>query len=545
MNVTLSVRIAQYLSLVIALIMEEEIPESLHLLQMISGRTLRVHLPDRRYGRFVLSASLRILMGYLFYLNAFLVVAQATSVIDIFFDVLALHFVQQIDDIVFKLSRMDVLGRTMKRASLRGCFGAEFEKLSYARRRKVTIFVKTAYFLNLVLMIGGMAVVTTKQARGDYQCPSVTVKFDDLMWENALVVHPNIKRSDLIYSYFNGVYVRNGMHHGRPVYTEQNKFDNSQYRKKIGATIKYCNEEGAWVFMHDHIRKDFITKNSTCPWLMRSPETNSFNLLEVSGGWSMWTGVINTGVAFQTTCNGCNSEADCNYHGACKENTCVCKGTSGGIAAGKVIESGGNDLPLYFGMNCEFPRPCGRIVSYRGTGEWALSMIDDRRVWNNYGRGVYTFTPGITALAQIIAPNNESIVPPEVQAELNSLGKNGGKDHDLVLFYSGSRWFGGFFNLPKDKGKWLELAREGHAFWDEVYKENTLFVSAPTTLSDPIAVDFFRIGRRGAQYGPLGELIPIAEYPGSGNFYCAANHTDDIQVSSEGNSSLIVGNQGS
>ena len=106
------------------------------------------------------------------------------------------------------------------------------------------------------------------------------------------------------------MYVKNGTENGRPMYTEQNKFDDTEYQVKTGATIKYCPEEEAWVFMHDDIRKDLNRVNPDCPWLLRSPETDSFNLLEVSGDWSIWTGVINSGASFHSYCNSCNSEAD-------------------------------------------------------------------------------------------------------------------------------------------------------------------------------------------------------------------------------------------
>lgn len=170
---------------------------------------------------------------------------------------------------------------------------------------------------------------------------SITVQFSDHIWEDAFVLNATggVEQHDLIYSYFNGevlhgfhfilillwsrifnlspicfessgVYVKNGTENGRPIYTEQNKFDDTEYQVKTGATIKYCPEEEAWVFMHDDIRKDLNRVNPDCPWLLRSPETDSFNLLEVSGDWSIWTGVINTGASFHSYCNSCDSEAD-------------------------------------------------------------------------------------------------------------------------------------------------------------------------------------------------------------------------------------------
>ena len=59
---------------------------------------------------------------------------------------------------------------------------------------------------------------------------------------------------NLLFSYFNGVYRRNetiGLHDDRPVYTEQSKFeDGLAFDTTIGAQIKYCDSESAWVFSH-------------------------------------------------------------------------------------------------------------------------------------------------------------------------------------------------------------------------------------------------------------------------------------------------------
>ena len=145
--------------------------------------------------------------GCLFYLNMFTVVVQSTAVMDIFFDVLALQFLQQVDDIAFRLAKMDVFGKRMKKASTRKCFRAKFEKLPFARRKKMSVFVKAFYIINLCALMAGMTVVTIKQRRGDYHCQSITVNFDAHIWEDALVFDStgDYKGTlDLIYSYFNG-----------------------------------------------------------------------------------------------------------------------------------------------------------------------------------------------------------------------------------------------------------------------------------------------------------------------------------------------------
>ncbi|KAL7552728.1 hypothetical protein ACHAWF_015965 [Thalassiosira exigua] len=459
-GVTLDVKIAQYLAILIGLLMEEEIPESLYLLRMINERTLRQREPNMKYGRFVFSSLLRIFNGYLFLLNMFVVVVQSEGVIDIFFDAMALQFLQQIDDIAFRLAKMDVLGKHLKRATVKKCLRTEFERLPFARRRKMTVFVKIVYLVNLCAMMAGMTVITVKQVDGDYNCDRITVDFGDHIWEDAHVynVTGGVETWDLIYSYFNGVYIRESTSDGRPIYVEQTKFMHEQpYTKKTGAIIKYCKEEGAWVFMHEHIRKDGDEIDSDCPWLLRSPDTDSFNLLEVPGDWSIWTGTINIGATFHTSCNWCDSDAECNYHGTCVEGTCDCK------------RSEDDHYPLFTGSHCEFPRPCPRLGGNGGTDDiWNLVMVDEQIPWKTYNRGVYLHAYGV----------GFHLSHPLLSWLFYALGNyshRGGSNDDLVLIYSGSRWFAAVYEggACKSRQAWLNYAHEFHAFWDRVYTENT------------------------------------------------------------------------
>lgn len=54
-----------------------------------------------KFRRIVFSSLLRLAVGYLFLLCLFLVVVQESTVLGIFFDVLALEFVENIDDVSF------------------------------------------------------------------------------------------------------------------------------------------------------------------------------------------------------------------------------------------------------------------------------------------------------------------------------------------------------------------------------------------------------------------------------------------------------------
>ena len=63
----------------------------------------------------------------------------------------------------------------------------------------------------------------------------------------------------VVYSYFNGVYERDGTYNRRPVYKELNKYDERQYNITTPAEIKYCQSINAWVFSHPDISKSRFT----------------------------------------------------------------------------------------------------------------------------------------------------------------------------------------------------------------------------------------------------------------------------------------------
>lgn len=62
--------------------------------------------------------------------------------------------------------------------------------------------------------------------------------------------------------------------------------------------------------------------------------------------------------------------------------------------------------------------------------------------------------------------------------------------------------------------------REFHAFWEDLYGQQTKFVSDPTTQSSILGVDFYKLGLQGKEYGPYGELFPLSDPAGSGLMRC-------------------------
>lgn len=343
-----------------------------------------------------------------------------------------------------------------------------------------------------------------RQMRGFYQCKEITLDVGDGILEEAFVrINDNFETWVLVYSYFNGVFIKDGTYAGRPLYKEARKFDRQPYRPDnqagsmfpvvIPAEIKYCDEIRAWVLTHENILKS-ENDDSSCQWLLKSPETTSFDVLDAAGRWDMWVGVLGT-TDVSITCNRCSESADCNLNGECSDDgRCICD-------SGKGVN--------YFGSHCEvklrdecktvIPEVGNYTVSIEHTSSWSNNNLAEKGIeskddiWQEYSRPVFSSTD-----------NNQR----------------------WSLVYSGSRWFGmNLTGTDVTSEQWLVGVSNYHAFWYRAYAYNTIFVSDPTKESSPVGVDWYRIGERGDQFGPLGALSPVQLYnqTGRGFFRCAGH----------------------
>ena len=110
------------------------------------------------------------------------------------------------------------------------------------------------------------------------------------------------------------------------------------------AEIVYCQDIESWVFRHQDI-KSSIAENENehdCGWLLRSPRTDSFDLIELAEetDWNMWAGYIKSAM-ISIECNDCEEglRKSCNYNGECVKKRCICD-------------------DMFFGPHCEFLKPC-------------------------------------------------------------------------------------------------------------------------------------------------------------------------------------------
>mmetsp|Transcript_21523 Transcript_21523/g.45518 ORF Transcript_21523/g.45518 Transcript_21523/m.45518 type:complete len:402 (+) Transcript_21523:104-1309(+) len=217
-GVDTEVRIAQYLGIIIGVLMEEEIPLGLELI----GQCIEQHfiLGRRRFdpAKVIISSLLRMAVGYLFLLCLFFAVLQESDALNIFFDVLALEFIERMDDVIYALSKRGFFGKTLRVAAYATY---KYEARGVARSNKfaghMKLFVKLVYFLNGALMIVGLTIFMIRQNSGEYRCNSILVTFHDDVWEGSWVnIDGVVEKRLLIYSHFNGIYVEDKTKYGRP-----------------------------------------------------------------------------------------------------------------------------------------------------------------------------------------------------------------------------------------------------------------------------------------------------------------------------------------
>mmetsp|Transcript_22209 Transcript_22209/g.45394 ORF Transcript_22209/g.45394 Transcript_22209/m.45394 type:complete len:708 (+) Transcript_22209:228-2351(+) len=559
-GVTREVRMAQFLGVIIGVLMEEEIPLGLEILAhaLVAQRTAN----SRKYSfnRIVLSSILRLCVGYLFLLSLFLTVIQESDVLDIFFDVLALEFVETIDDVIFGLSKRGFFGRGLKIATHRTHFLVKASTSEATTKMKERLmlwanrFIRLVYLFNGGLMIAGLVVLAIKQQNGDFRCHSMSVQFGDNLWEESLVILDNgtYEKRLLLYSHFSGIYVENGTHDGRPKYTEQNKERGDPFINTIPAEIVYCEDDEAWVFRHERIRTSANEENENeCNWLLKSAHTDSYDIIELTkeNAWSVWTDVVVPGYEISITCNECYSTSECNYHGNCIKQKCHCS----------------NDK---FGIHCEYDRPCQTIRSEKSRN-FTLELLGDKQddevnFVEVYGRPMYRVNnlQGVPYSVLRLGFPDDDDVHFDVQHKQNSMiatlppHKHYDPDYFLdddffetnnrstafqkllenytfVLRFTGRRWYGQISQPGLTSVSFEE--EEFHGFWNQIFSgtgqqdNSTLIISDPSLGGSPVGLDFFEMRRRNDifeggtydyDYDPFGVLIPLIPYAGSGFFHC-------------------------
>ena len=114
-EVSKEVHATRYIAILIAILNESEIPQALELVGMAFQQNASAK--DRiSFKRIMFSSCMRFLLGYTFLCSVFVVIVQVTDVLSMFMNILALSFVESIDDIVYELAKRGFLGRDLLKA---------------------------------------------------------------------------------------------------------------------------------------------------------------------------------------------------------------------------------------------------------------------------------------------------------------------------------------------------------------------------------------------------------------------------------------------
>ena len=114
-EVSSEVHVTRYIAILIAIINETEVPHALELIGKAFQQ--KASAKDRiSFKRILFSSFMRLMIGYTFLCSVFVVVVQVTDVLSMFMNILALQFVESIDDIIYDLAKRGFLGRSVETA---------------------------------------------------------------------------------------------------------------------------------------------------------------------------------------------------------------------------------------------------------------------------------------------------------------------------------------------------------------------------------------------------------------------------------------------
>jgi hypothetical protein len=96
--------------------------------------------------------------------------------------------------------------------------------------------------------------------------------------------------------------------------------------------------------------------------------------------------------------------------------------------------------------------------------------------------------------------------------------------YSIMISFTGNRWYSTIIPLNETTQHILHI--DYHAFWDNALSEDrTFLISEVTSASYPVEIDWYEMRRRinyrlredvDFAYGPIGVLIPMVDYDGSG-----------------------------
>jgi len=346
-DVPVEVAIAQFVSLIVATLKEEDIFISLKSLIVVGhDERVSVRFPGATPAKWWLANSLRFITGLGTTGVSFFFIAGSSDVLDIFSNFAAMEFISYIDNMVYKLARWGYTGKSLQRMTIK------VESVTMENRRKTgrywALLVVIFLGLTLVPLVTFWAKVRAGQSSGFYLEKSISnavrVEFKDEEFRLPPSTGYNFEGTDrdlssfdkknppkFRYSFFSGNYEaqfndneRLERYNGRPIYFERNA-THCKTDPSCGM-FYYCGGDvGAWVFTIRSLGT-VLKELDKCEygWLAMSPTTEAYRLEETTDTqWKIWAGVVTT-TTLTITDNYCELDSDCSLNGECKDGECEC-----------------------------------------------------------------------------------------------------------------------------------------------------------------------------------------------------------------------------
>eukprot|EP00978_Attheya_sp_CCMP212_P006212 scaffold14035_cov55-Attheya_sp.AAC.3 len=336
---------AQVCALFISLITQSNFMATLDLINVKYDDIILALFEEATREKWIVSIIVRFIVGVYSIGITFILIVQSRTIIELFFNFAAVHFVSELGNIGFQLVyRGYIVIGDLEQTARKLIDHVKFRRRKTVafpctkRRIPVKWLQNTLFLVHAVIIYCGWIFLTYKQYTGQYLhsiCQSFDVHFgaevsnvcneDSCFFYNetdpeSTVVLPYGPFSGIytVYSDSRGNFEWKG---GRPVYYQRNiEFREENHPGKFS----YCRSEEAWVFTIDSVTK---AESDACNWLLRSPETDAYSMGNAPmTGWSIWTNdtLVPADPHFELSCVECESDVDCSYNGRCKKKICVC-----------------------------------------------------------------------------------------------------------------------------------------------------------------------------------------------------------------------------
>jgi len=362
-DVDTTVRIVQFISLVVAVITQDDIRSAINLAyeSYDSEAGLTKAFRGASKEKWAFSIFCRFVAGALGIFVTFLLVMTQDDSVELLLNFTAMEFVSKLDDVAFFVARQGFGGQANQDA-------ARIMERKYRTKRSRRLTRTFLLLIIFVALLAGWITIVVQQDSSYYISDSVHVQFSDDF------------DSDL--GTFSGVYKRvDGSMAGLSI----GYADYYEVRSGGKAKLGYCHSEGAWTLTYDE--KGDGSELDSCNWKAISDETASYDIMDTatSPWFTRAEGIpmkFPLKDAFHLTDTSCKflGDAVCNGRGVCKDDSCVCN-------------------EGYFGLKCEFGEPCDTLATdirfgvFRGNREWSTEFdilkSENDEIVVSYNRPVY------------------------------------------------------------------------------------------------------------------------------------------------------------